>query len=233
MSNGHLVGSTVLGGIAWNGYQPELVFSSDGSFAVSGTGEKPAPDGDKPKKPRQPSINVWNLTTGKSMQTLPGRPDAATVAVSADGKLIFSTDQRARSDDDPANSKLSVALWNRADARTLWTTTIDGEAICAAFSPNGKRIAVCGSDGVRILDAADGKLLHFLDENSKYGISSVAFAPDSRTLIEGNGDWEDNASIWDVESGKRLHTLHGHAKVVLAVAYSPDGKHVITGGQDG
>jgi WD40 repeat protein len=233
MSNGHLVGSTALGGIAWNGYQPELVFSSDGSFAVSGTAEKPAPDGDKPKKPRQPSINVWNLTTGKSMQTLPGRPDAATVAVSADGKLIFSTDQRARSDDDPANSKLSVTLWNRADARTLWTTTIDGEASCAAFSPNGKRIAVCGSDGVRILDAANGKLLHFLDEISKYGISSVAFAPDSRTLIEGNGDWEDNASIWDVETGKRLHTLHGHAKVVLAVAYSPDGKHVITGGQDG
>ena len=233
MSNGHLVGSTALGGIAWNGYQPELVFSSDGSFAVSGTAERPVPDGDKPKKPGQPSINVWNLTTGKSMQTLHGRPDAATVAVSADGKLIFSTDQRARSDDDPANSKLSVTLWNCADARTLWTTTIDGEASCAAFSPNGSRIAVCGSDGVRILDAANGKLLHFLDENSKYGISSVAFAPNSRTLIEGNGDWEDNASIWDVESGKRLHTLHGHAKVVLAVAYSPDGKHVITGGQDG
>jgi WD40 repeat protein len=233
ISNGHLVGSTALGGIAWNGYQPELVFSSDGSFAVSGTAEKPAPDGDKPKKPTQPSINVWNLTTGKSMQTLPGRPDAATVAVSADGKLIFSTDQRARSDDDPANSKLSVTLWNRADARTLWTTTIDGEASCAAFSPKASRIAVCGSDGVRILDAANGKVLRLLEEKEKYGVSSVAFAPDSRTLIEGTGDWEDNASIWDVESGKRLHTLHGHAKVVLAVAYSPDGKHVITGGQDG
>jgi WD40 repeat protein len=233
ISNGHLVGSTALGGIAWNGYQPELVFSSDGSFAVSGTAEKPAPDGDKPKKPTQPSINVWNLTTGKSMQTLPGRPDAATVAVSADGKLIFSTDQRALSDDDPANSKLSVTLWNRADARTLWTTTIDGEASCAAFSPKASRIAVCGSDGVRILDAANGKVLRLLEEKEKYGVSSVAFAPDSRTLIEGTGDWEDNASIWDVESGKRLHTLHGHAKVVLAVAYSPDGKHVITGGQDG
>ena len=233
ISNGHLVGSTALGGIAWNGYQPELVFSSDGSFAVSGTAEKPAPDGDKPKKPTQPSINVWNLTAGKSMQTLPGHPDAATVAISADGKLIFSTDQRARSDDDPANSKLNVTLWNRADARTLWTTTIDGEASCAAFSPKGSRIAVCGSDGVRILDAANGKVLRLLEEKEKYGVSSVAFAPDSRTLIEGTGDWEDNASIWDVESGKRLHTLHGHAKVVLAVAYSPDGKHVITGGQDG
>jgi WD40 repeat protein len=233
MSNGHLAGTTALDGIAWNGYQPELVFSSDGSFAVSGTAEKRAADNDQPKKPTQPSISVWNLTTGKSMQTLPGRPDAATVAVSADGALIFSTDQRTRSDDDPANSKLSATLWSRADARALWTTTIDGEASCAAFSRNGSRIAICGSDGVRVLDAANGKVLRLLEEKDSYGISSVAFAPDSRTLIAGNGNWQDNASIWDVETGKRLHTLHGHAKVVLAVAYSPDGKHVITGGQDG
>ena len=44
VSNGHLAGTTALNGIAWNGYQPELVFSSDGSFAVSGTPEKPASD---------------------------------------------------------------------------------------------------------------------------------------------------------------------------------------------
>jgi WD40 repeat protein len=232
MSNGRSLGTTLLNGIAWQDYAPALVFSPDGSFAVSGTAEAPSPDNKSPGSP-QPPITVWNLTTGKAMATLPGRPDKAIVAVSADGKFIFSIDAKA-----------SATLWSRTDVRAVWTTTLktdrtrdnEPEAVnanCAVFSPNGSRIAVGGGDGVRILDATDGKVLRYLEETEKYGISSIAFAPDGRTLIEGNGDWGDNASIWDVETGKRLHTLRGHAKVVSAVAYSPDGKHVVTGGQDG
>jgi WD40 repeat protein len=224
-SSGRLLGTAVLSGITWNSYALNLAFSSDGSIAVSGTAEAPSGDNDKPAKPTQPSITVWNLTTGKSMATLPGQLDKATVAVSADGKLIFSIDATG-----------SATLWNRADTRALWTVTVNSEGgvtNCAAFSANGSRVAIGNDDGVRILDAADGKVLRFLEEKEKYGISSVAFAPDGRTLIEGNGDWEDNASIWDAESGKRLRTLHGHAKVVSAVAYAPDGKNVVTGGQDG
>jgi WD40 repeat protein len=232
MSNGRLLSTALLNGVAWQDYAAALVFSPDGSFAVSGTAEAPSPDDKSPRSP-PPPVTVWNLTTGKPTATLPGHPDKAVVAVSADGKFIFSIDAKA-----------SATLWSRADAGAVWTETLksdraadnEAEAIianCAVFSPNGSRLAVGGGDGVRILDAANGKVLGFLEESDKYGISSLAFAPDGRTLIEGNGDWEDNASIWDVETGKRLHTLHGHAKVVSSVAYSPDGKHVITGGQDG
>ena len=224
VANGRLLGGTVLDGISWNDYALSLKFASDGSFAVSGTAEAPSPD-DKPGKPTQPSITVWNLTTGKSMATLPGKPEKANIAVSADGRLIFSIDAAG-----------NATLWNRTDGSALWTVTVnsDGNIFnCAAFSANGNRIAIGGDDGVRIVDAASGNVLRYLEEKDSYGISAVAFAPDGRTLIAGNGDWQDNASIWDAETGKRLHTLHGHAKVVSAVAYAPDSKRVATGGQDG
>jgi WD40 repeat protein len=221
-STGRLLGTVALNGMTWNNYAPGFVFSSDGTFAVSGTAEPPSSGDDKPATPTQPAVTIWNLTTGAATATLPGQPQGATVAVSLDGKFVFSIDGDG-----------GAMLWNRAAARAVWTTTFDSAANCATISVKGDRIAFGGSDGITIVDAATGKLLRFLKEDGKYGISSLAFSPDGHRLIEGNGDWEDNASIWDADNGKRLHTLSGHAKVVSSVAFSPDGKHVLTGGQDG
>jgi WD40 repeat protein len=221
-STGRLLSTVMLNGMTWNSYAPGLVFSSDGIFAVSGTAEPPSSGDDKPTATTQPAVTIWNLATGAAMATLPGQPQGATVAVSPDGKLVFSIDGNG-----------SAMLWKRAEGRAAWTATFDSGANCATISTKGDRIAFGGADGITIVDAATGKVLRFLQEEGKYGISSLAFSPDGHRIIEGNGDWEDNASIWDADSGRRLHTLHGHAKVVSSVAFSPDGKHVVTGGQDG
>merc|ERR1719231_690948 len=38
--------------------------------------------------------------------------------------------------------------------------------------------------------------------------------------------------IWDVVTGKVLHTLSGHTDQIDSVAYSPDGAHVASGSDD-
>jgi WD40 repeat protein len=38
--------------------------------------------------------------------------------------------------------------------------------------------------------------------------------------------------VWDLESGKQLFTLRGHIDWVRRVAYSPDGKWIVTGSKD-
>src|SRR5262249_7292606 len=38
--------------------------------------------------------------------------------------------------------------------------------------------------------------------------------------------------VWDVATGKALAELPAHAGNVRAVAFSPDGKHILTGGTD-
>jgi WD40 repeat protein len=46
------------------------------------------------------------------------------------------------------------------------------------------------------------------------------------------GSNDNNAMIWDAVSGDKVKTLTGHSNNVDAVAYSPDGKYVISGSND-
>ena len=58
----------------------------------------------------------------------------------------------------------------------------------------------------------------------------LALAPDSRTVCCGDGRgfiWR-----WDLVTGKLLSAVPGHNSVVWSIAYSPDGKHFVTGSVD-
>jgi WD40 repeat protein len=44
---------------------------------------------------------------------------------------------------------------------------------------------------------------------------------------------ENEARVYDAKSGSRVATLGGHEGAIFAVAFSPDGKKVATGGYDG
>ena len=58
-------------------------------------------------------------------------------------------------------------------------------------------------------------------------ISNPAFAFDGRRLLAAD---DKVARLWDLETGKELRRFEGHAEVIRAVAFSPDGKQVLTGG---
>ena len=64
-----------------------------------------------------------------------------------------------------------------------------------------------------------------------YGTYSAAFLPDGKTLATGG---RDNAvKLWDVASGKLLHTLAGHHSWVEMLVAAPGGKLLASSGQDG
>jgi WD40 repeat protein len=52
----------------------------------------------------------------------------------------------------------------------------------------------------------------------------VAFSPDGRYLASGS--WDSTVKIWDVESGKEVQTLRGHAGFIYGLAFSPDGQRL-------
>lgn len=60
-------------------------------------------------------------------------------------------------------------------------------------------------------------------------VSSVVFSRDGTRLLTSS---DATAKVWDTVSGRELVRLEGHAGHVLAAAFSPDGRQVLTGGMD-
>ena len=51
-------------------------------------------------------------------------------------------------------------------------------------------------------------------------------------LFRSSGSWDRTVRLWDTETGQLIHTLEGHTSRVNAIAFSPDGKQILSGSHD-
>ena len=64
-----------------------------------------------------------------------------------------------------------------------------------------------------------------------WGIHSVAFSPDGKTLAAGSW-WDNTVKLWDVETATNIATFEGHGHEVRSVSFSPDGRTVASASDD-
>jgi DNA-binding SARP family transcriptional activator/WD40 repeat protein/energy-coupling factor transporter ATP-binding protein EcfA2 len=145
------------------------------------------------------------------------------------------------------NDKLAAAGSNGVDIVDLTHRSIrpafDLNAIAVSATGDGRLIAAGSQDkaGTVVLwdpvrGAADGPPLHF-----GAPIADLAFSPDGRTLAVALGAIGFPAAttpantprLVDVASRATSRLLGGLTQTAAAVAFTPDGKDVLTGGNDG
>ena len=99
-----------------------------------------------------------------------------------------------------------------------------------AISPDGKRIAMAGSERIVLVIGADsGSEVARLTPDVVSNLA-VAFSPDGALLATAGDDGK--VRLWDTKTWKETRALGGHDGTVRAVAFSPDGKRVASGSND-
>ena len=96
-----------------------------------------------------------------------------------------------------------------------------------AVLPGGARFVSVSNDGTAKLWTFDGALERTFEVGSM--VFCVAALPDGVHFVVGLGEADNyEVRLYHID-GTLVHTFTGHTSVVVAVAVTPDGQHIISG----
>ncbi len=165
-----------------------------------------SPDGNCLATSDSKSAAIWNMASGQRTHTY-GR-DAA---FSADSRQVIS---HGSFNPDINHSLEGMQLWDLASDKHLQYFPGQG---AAAFSDDGRQVAIGGKGVVKIYDRTTGKQIRALDQENFEPYDALLFSPDGK-LLAATGSAR-KVVLWEIQSGKRLDEFDGGG----GMAFTPDG----------
>jgi WD40 repeat protein len=186
-----------------------------------------SPDGRWLATAYERELRLRRADTNEVVWTVPA-VEASLLAFSPDGRRLVSawTGEGTLSVHDVATGELVVRPPEHPNT-----------AGALAVSPDGATVATgCADGSIHLWEARKGRPTRVL-RGHEGAVTTLAFAPDGRTLTSGGGPAGQrgrNAEVrlWDLETGRLLHALAGHQRGIETLAVSADGRTVVSGSEE-
>lgn len=204
-----------------------LAFSPDGKRLAAGTWTH---------------ARVWDVESGSLLvrKELPG--EIYSLDCSPDGRYLLSASVIWNAG-GPNKHRSYVLAWKMGtwENHLVYASDVEGVYSCARYSPDGEQVAailfqvdargdMLPESLTRVWKAESGELLHDLPCPRGELLSSLAFSPDSRLVARAGA--ERTIRFWDAKTGKELPVLRDAGERLRDVAFSPDGRRLLSGGDD-
>jgi WD40 repeat protein/tRNA A-37 threonylcarbamoyl transferase component Bud32 len=198
----------------------DVAFNPDGRKLAIGSGYR--------------TVRVLDTTTGVEVFALHGHAASVScLGYSPDGRQLAS-----------AGQDRTVRVWDATSGAEIYclrghTANIRG----LAFSPDSRRLATASggltqrgrpvAGEVKLWNVSNGEEVLTLHGSADAGdtgwFARVVFSPDGVRLAAGEGR---AVRVWDAATGRLLLTLSGHEGPITHVAYSPDGRRIVSASED-
>jgi WD40 repeat protein len=195
----------------------DVAFSSDGRLIASAS--------------QDTTIRIWDAETYKPWATLSHDRPVFGLAFHPRSRLLASS-----TGDDLDSSRGDLTLWDVDSAQVVRQTSgLAAMVRKVCFSPDGRRLATAGWD--RVVRIWDATLLHELLPLTGHAslLRCLTFSQDGNQLVSAGDDgircW--NATPLSEQLRHRpLRGLSARGQPVFALALTPDGRHLISAGED-
>ncbi|GEM_PF-5920036 len=188
-------------------------------------------DGERVVSAAEGVVRQWNVRSIRLEKEWAPLKSVESVAISPDSKWVAL----AGSSLEKGVRVGAIAVWSLTEMRESWRIAENRQCFSVEWSADGKSLAVGTWGGYVILDGSTGRKRCSVQDSEASGeIQCVAFSPCGKRLATGYPMIRGTSSVevWDVESGRRLKELPGHDCGVESLAFTPDGKSLVSASGD-
>ncbi len=164
-------------------------------------------------------IKIWDVGRLEEIKTIQGGDWISTVCFTPDSKLIVSEYSYAK----------KVTLWDSETGESISTIETNVQLGGMDISPDGSNIALSCYHLIQIWSLTNKKQLLSIADSLVLGFATE-YNFDGKTLAIGLGN--GSIKLYDSQTLNLQYTLEGHFKPVLSVAFSRDGKYLVSGSSD-